>query len=188
MRRSVRSDFHSELTMLIDDFRSEYTRWREVAEKAIAQMPDDALNHVPSPEGNSVAMLARHVSGNLVSRFTNFLVEDGEKPDRDRDAEFVERPYTRAEVNGMMRRGFDVVDATLASLNDDDVARTVTIRGQAMTVHAALTRSLAHIANHMGQIILIARITAAGPWQSLSIPRGQSQSFNASMGADKPRN
>ncbi len=75
-------------------------------------MPDDALNHVPSPEGNSVAMLARHVSGNLVSRFTNFLVEDGEKPDRDREAEFVERPYTRAEVNEMLRRGFDAVDTS----------------------------------------------------------------------------
>src|SRR6478672_8961201 len=146
MRRSERSDFYSELSMLIDDLRFEYVRWRQVAEKAIAQMPDEALNYVPSPEGNSVAMLVRHVSGNLVSRFTDFLVEDGEKPDRDRDAEFAERPYTRAEVNEMMRRGFGAVDAALASLTDDDVARTVTIRGQSMTVHAALTRSLAHIA------------------------------------------
>jgi hypothetical protein len=175
------------MTMLIDDFRSEFARWRQTAEKAIAQMPDEALNHVPSPEGNSVAMLVRHVSGNLVSRFTNFLTEDGEKPDRDRDAEFVERPYTRAEVDGMMRRGFGVVDSALASLRDDDVTRTVTVRGQAMTVHAALARSLAHIANHLGQIILLAKMTTAGPWQSLSIPRGQSRTFNASMGADKPR-
>jgi hypothetical protein len=175
------------MTMLIDDFRSEYTRWRHTAEKAIAQMPDDALNHVPSPEGNSVAMLVRHVSGNLVSRFTNFLAEDGEKPDRDRDAEFAERAYTRAEVDEMMRRGFGVVDAALASLTDDDVTRTVTIRDQPMTVHAALARSLAHIANHMGQIILIAKMTAAGPWQSLSIPRGQSQSYNANLTGEKPR-
>ena len=167
--------------MLIDDFRSEYARWRQVAEKAMAQMPDEALNHVPSPEGNSVAMLVRHVSGNLVSRFTNFLTEDGEKPDRDREAEFVERPYTRAEIGEMMQRGFGVVDTTLASLTDDDVARTVTIRGQPMTVHAALTRSLAHIANHMGQIILIAKMTVTGEWQSLSIPRGQSQAFNAQL-------
>ena len=167
--------------MLIDDFRNEYARWRKTAEQAIAQMPDDALNHVPSPEGNSVAMLVRHVSGNLVSRFTNFLTEDGEKPDRDRDAEFVERPYTRAEVNDMMRRGFGVVDATLASLTDDDVTRTVTIRGETMTVHAALARSLAHIANHMGQIVLIAKMTAASSWQSLSIPRGKSTAFNEQL-------
>ena len=167
--------------MLIDDFRNEYARWRQTAEKAIAQMPDEALNHVPSPEGNSVAMLVRHVSGNLVSRFTNFLSEDGEKPNRDRDAEFAERPYTRAEVDEMMRGGFDVVDSTLASLTDADVTRTVTVRGQAMTVHAALTRSLAHIANHLGQIVLLAKITVGGPWQSLSIPRGQSQAFNQEL-------
>ena len=167
--------------MLIDDFRSEYTRWQKTAEKAIAQMPDDALNHVPSPEGNSVAMLVRHVSGNLVSRFTNFLTEDGEKPDRDRESEFAERPYTRAEVDEMMRRGFGVVDATLASLTDDDVTRTVTIRGEKMTVHAALARSLAHIANHMGQIVLLAKIAVGSPWQSLSIPRGKSQTFNEQM-------
>ena len=173
--------------MLIDDFRSEYSRWRQVAEKAIAQMPDEALNHVPSPDGNSVAMLVRHVSGNLVSRFTNFITEDGEKPDRDRESEFEERPYTRAEIGEMMRRGFDAVDAALASLTDDDVARTVTIRGQPMTVHAALTRSLAHIANHMGQIILLAKMSVTGPWQSLSIPRGQSQAFNANMAGEKPR-
>lgn len=167
--------------MLTDDFRSEYSRWRQTAEKAIAQMPDDALNHVPSPEGNSVAMLVRHVSGNLVSRFTNFLSEDGEKPDRDRDAEFAERPYTRAEVDAMMRRGFAAVDSALAPLTDEDMTRTVTVRRQAMTVHAALARSLAHTANHMGQIILLAKMTVTGPWQSLSIPRGQSRAFNEQL-------
>jgi len=167
--------------MLIDDFRKEYARWRQTAEKAIAQMPDDALNHVPSPEGNSVAMLVHHVSGNLVSRFTDFLTADGEKPDRDRDAEFFERPYTRAEVDEMMRRGFGVVESTLASLTDDDVKRIVTVRGEPMTVHAALTRSLAHIANHLGQIVLLAKMSVTGPWQSLSIPRGQSKAFNEQL-------
>ena len=164
--------------MLIADFRAEYARYRELAEKAIAQMPDAELNRVLAPEGNSAAMIVRHMSGNFVSRFTNFLTEDGEKPNRDRDDEFFERPYTRAEIGEMMRRGFGVVDSALASLTDADVARTVTIRGQPMTVHAALTRSLAHIANHMGQIILIAKMTVAGGWQSLSIPRGKSQAFN----------
>ena len=172
--------------MLIDDFRTEFQRWRGVAEKAIAQMPDEALNHVPSPEGNSVAMIVRHVSGNLVSRFTNFLTEDGEKPDRDREEEFAERLYTRAEIDDMLRRGFAAVETALDSVTDDDVARTVTIRAQPMTVHAALTRSLAHIANHIGQIILLAKMTVTGPWQSLSIPRGQSQGFNARMTREKP--
>lgn len=171
--------------MLIDDFRFEYVRWRQVAEKAIAQMPDEALNYVPSPEGNSVAMLVRHVSGNLVSRFTNFLTEDGEKPNRERDREFDERAYSRVEVNALWAEGFAVLDSALSPLGDADLERTVTIRQQPMTVHAALTRSLAHLAYHVGQIVLLARIGAAGPWQSLSIPRDKSQQFNASM--QRPR-
>ena len=165
--------------MLIDDFRSEHARYRRLAEKALAQMPDAALNHVPSTDSNSVAMIVRHISGNLISRFTNFLTEDGEKPSRDRDAEFVERPYSRAEIDELLRKGYAVLEEALASLTDDDLARTVTIRQQPLTVHAALSRSLAHVAYHVGQIVLLARTTAAGSWQSLSIPRGQSQQFNA---------
>ena len=165
--------------MLIDHFRSEHTRYRQLAEKALAQMPDAALNQVPSTDSNSAAMIVRHISGNLISRFTNFLTEDGEKPSRDRDAEFVERPYSRAEIDELLRKGYAVLEDALASLTDDDLARTVTIRQQPLTVHAALSRSLAHAAYHVGQIVLLARTTAAGPWQSLSIPKGQSQQFNA---------
>jgi uncharacterized damage-inducible protein DinB len=172
--------------MLIDDFRAQYANYRQLAEKALAQMPDAELNRVIAPEGNSAAMLVRHVSGNFVSRFTNFLTEDGEKPDRERDREFDERPYSRAEVNELWARGFAVVDDALAPLADADLERTVTIRQQPMTVHAALTRSLAHLAYHVGQIVLLARIHAAGPWDSLSIPRGQSQSYDpASSGGKK---
>ena len=132
--------------MLIADFRAEYARYRDLADKALAQMPDAELNRVLAPEGNSAAMIVRHMSGNLVSRFTNFLTEDGEKPNRDRDREFDERPYSRAEVNELWARGFAVLDAALA-------------------------RSLAHLAYHVGQIVLLAMIHAAEPWQSLSIPR-----------------
>jgi hypothetical protein len=164
---------------MIEDFRSEYERYRLLAEKALAQMPDDALNRVPSPEGNSAAMIVRHVSGNLVSRFTNFLTEDGEKPDRDRDREFDERPYTRAEMNEMWARGWSVLDANVGPLGDQDLSRTVSIRQQPMSVHAALCRSLAHIAYHVGQLVLLARMTAERDWQSLSIPRGESQQYNA---------
>ena len=167
--------------MLIDDFRSQYANYRQLAEKALAQMPDEQLDRVLSPEGNSAAMIVRHMSGNLVSRFTNFLTEDGEKPNRDRDREFDERPYSRAEMNELWAKGFAVVDAALAPLGDDDLGRTVTIRQQPMTVHAALTRSLAHLAYHVGQIVLLARIHAAGPWDSLSIPRNKSQQFNTAM-------
>jgi hypothetical protein len=167
--------------MLIDDFRAQYASYRQLAEKALVQMPDEQLNHVLSPEGNSAAMIVRHVSGNFVSRFTNFLTEDGEKPNRDRDREFDERPYSRSEMNALWAKGFAAVDAALAPLGDDDLERTVTIRQQPMTVHAALTRSLAHLAYHVGQIVLLARIHAAAPWDSLSIPRNKSQQFNTAM-------
>jgi hypothetical protein len=167
--------------MLIDDFRSQYVNYRQLAEKALAQMPDSALDRVLSPEGNSAAMIVRHMSGNLVSRFTNFLTEDGEKPNRERDREFDERPYSRAEMNALWAKGFAVLDDALAPLGDDDLRRTVTIRQEPMTVHAALTRSLAHLAYHVGQIVLLARIEAASPWESLSIPRNKSQQFNSEM-------
>jgi hypothetical protein len=170
--------------MLIDDFRSQYANYRQLAEKALAQMPDEQLNRVLAPEGNSAAMIVRHVSGNFVSRFTNFLTEDGEKPNRERDREFDERPYSRTEVSELWAKGFAVLDSALAPLGDDDLGRTVTIRQQPMTVHGALTRSLAHLAYHVGQIVLLARIHAAGPWESLSIPRGQSQTYDP---AKKPR-
>ena len=165
--------------MLIADFRSEYTRYRQIAEKAMRQMPDAQLNRVPAPDANSAAMIVRHMSGNFVSRFTNFLTEDGEKPNRDRDAEFDERTYTREEMEELWAKGFAVLEDALAPLGDADLQRTVTIRNQPMTVHAALARSLAHLSYHVGQIVLLARIYASGPWESLSIPKGQSKSYNA---------
>ena len=165
--------------MHIADFRSEYTRYRQIAEKAMRQMPDVLLNRVPAPDANSAAMIVRHMSGNFVSRFTNFLTEDGEKPTRNRDAEFEERTYTRDEVEEAWAKGFAVLDDALAPLGDADLQRTVTIRGQPMTVHAALARSLAHLSYHVGQIVLLARIYAAGPWESLSIPKGQSAQYNS---------
>jgi uncharacterized damage-inducible protein DinB len=167
--------------MLIADFRAEYARYRQLAEKALTQVPDAELNRVLAPEGNSIAMLVRHMSGNFVSRFTNFLTEDGEKPNRDRDREFDERPYSRTEVNALWAKGFAVLDDALAALGDGDLERTVTIRQQPMTVHAALSRSLAHLAYHVGQIVLLARIHAAQPWESLSIPRNRSQQYNSEM-------
>ncbi len=167
--------------MLIADFRSEYARYRQIAEKAMRQMPDVLLNRVPAPDANSAAMIVRHMSGNLVSRFTNFLTEDGEKSTRDRDAEFDERSYTRDEVEEAWAKGFAVLEDALATLGDADLQRTVTIRNQPMTVHAALARSLAHLSYHVGQIVLLARLYAAGPWESLSIPKGQSKSYNAAL-------
>jgi uncharacterized damage-inducible protein DinB len=167
--------------MLIADFRAEFARYRQLAEQALAQMPDAELNRVLAPEGNSAAMLVRHMSGNFISRFTDFLTADGEKPNRERDREFDERPYSRAEVDALWAKGFAVLDDALTPLDDADLERTVTIRQQPMTVHAALSRSLAHLAYHVGQIVLLARIHAAGQWHWLSIPRGKSEEYLAAL-------
>jgi len=170
---------------MIEDFRSEFERYRLLAEKALAQMPDSALNTVTAPDGNSAAMIVRHMSGNLVSRFTNFLTEDGEKPYRDRDREFDDRAYTRAELDEMWKKGWAVLQDNVAQLRDEDLSRTVSIRQVPLTVHAALTRAIAHQAYHVGQIVLLARMTASNEWQSLSIPRGKSQQYNAAPDREK---
>jgi hypothetical protein len=171
--------------MSIDDFRTEYRRYRVIAERALAQIPDSALNHVPAPDGNSAAMIVRHMSGNLRSRFTDFLSADGEKPSRDRDAEFLEGAYSRLEVDALWAQGWDVLESTLAGLSDWDLARTVTIRQQPLSVHAALCRSLAHVAYHVGQLVLLARMAATGEWQWISIPKGASEAYNAAPHSEK---
>jgi hypothetical protein len=164
--------------MLVQDFVEEYARYRALGEKAMAQVSDEALNRVMAPDGNSIAVLVRHVGGNLMSRFTNFLSEDGEKPWRDRDREFDEGTFTRAHVDEAWTTGWAILESELENLTDADLERTVTIRRKELTVHAALCRSLAHVSMHVGQIILLARMLADAPWQSLSIPRGQSQLYN----------
>ena len=160
--------------MLIEDFRIEFARYRALGEKAMAQVPDNALNVVVAPDGNSIAMIVRHMSGNLVSRFTDFLTTDGEKPNRDRDREFDDRQYSRQEMDRLWSTGWDVLEKQLATLTDNDAQKQVTIRQQPLTVHAALTRSLAHLSYHVGQIVLLARMHATGAWESLSIPKAKS--------------
>jgi hypothetical protein len=164
---------------MLEDFVAEYRRYRTIGERALAQLPDAALNHISAPDGNSPAMLVRHLGGNLVSRFTEFLTSDGEKPWRDREQEFAERSYTRAEVDALWAAGWQALEGALAELSDADLGRAVTIRGEAWSVHAALARSLAHVAYHVGQLVLLARQGAAGPWHWLSIPKGASAAYNA---------
>jgi hypothetical protein len=171
--------------MLIQDFTDEYLRWRAAGEKAMSQVSDEDLNHIPVGDGNSIAMIVRHVGGNLVSRFTDFLAADGEKPWRDRDGEFSDGPFSRKDVDETWKRGFDVVANELAKLSDKDLDRTVTIRGSELRVHEALCRSVAHTASHVGQIILLAKIAAGANWQTLSIPKGKSAEYARNPGMEK---
>lgn len=164
---------------MIRDFTDEYQRYRVIGERALGQLSDAALNRVTAPEGNSAAMIVRHMSGNFKSRFTDFLDSDGEKPWRDREAEFAERSYSRAEVDAMWAEGWDVVKRAIDGLTDEDLSRTVTIREQPLSVHAALSRSLAHAAYHVGQLVLLGREGATEQWKWITIPRGGSAQYNA---------
>lgn len=170
---------------MLEPFASEFRRYRLTAEKALAQVSDEALNHVLLPDGNSLAMLVRHISGNFKSRFTDFLTSDGEKPWRHRDQEFEERAFARAEMETHWREGWAVVEDVLANLTEDDLKREVYIRGKALTVHAALARSLAHVAYHVGQMILMARQHQQDDWQWISIPKGQSAAYNQNPTKEK---
>lgn len=163
---------------MIQDFLSECRRYRAIGEKALEQVSDKNLNRVFSPEGNSIPMLVRHISGNLMSRFTDFLSSDGEKPWRNRDAEFETREYSRAEIQELWQKGWDVLEAAMKSLSDDDFAKRVSIRKQVWTVHGALIRSIAHLAYHVGQMVLIARMCAESEWKWISIPKGMSAAYN----------
>ena len=156
---------------MIEDFAAEYRRFRLLGLGALEQMPDAALNAIRREDGNSPAMIVHHVSGNLTSRFTDFLTTDGEKPSRNRDDEFADRTCTRAAVLDTWNAGWRVLEHQLASLTDADMTRTVTIRAQPLSVHAALCRSAAHVAYHVGQLVLLARMSAGAEWRSLH-PQG----------------
>ena len=170
---------------MIDHFRSEFARYRTIGEKALSQLPDVALNKVPVTDGNSAAMLVRHISGNLASRFTDFLTTDGEKPWRNREGEFEERAYTREEVDRMWGDGFGVLESTLEGLSDSDLNVAVRIRGQEWTVHAALARSLAHLSYHIGQLVLLARLDAGTGWDWITIPKNASDAYNQRPDLDR---
>lgn len=159
---------------LLADLQFVYRQQRRLAEAAAEQVDDQAFFHAADQSANSIAVIMKHVGGNLVSRWTDFLTTDGEKPDRNRDGEFIVAGDTRADVMRTWNQGWERLEGTLAALHAEDLARTVTIRGEAHTVVQALIRNLAHAAHHAGQIVLAARTLAGADWQSLSIPRAGS--------------
>lgn len=162
----------------IDATMSSYRANKGWADQAIGQVSDDNLHVALDANTNSIAVIMKHVAGNLLSRWTDFLTTDGEKPWRNRDDEFVDTFTSRAEVLAHWERGWQQLFNSLSALTPDDLGRTVTIRGEPHTVALATQRSLAHTAYHVGQIILIARVLAGDHWQTITIPRGASASFN----------
>lgn len=151
---------------------------KRLADRAVEQVPDGKLHVALDEHTNSIAVIMKHVAGNLTSRWTDFLTSDGEKPWRNRDDEFVDAFGSRREVLDCWERGWACLLGTLHRLTAEDLGRTVTIRGEPHSVPLALQRSLGHTCYHIGQIVQVARIHAGSNWQTLTIPRGGSQQFN----------
>ena len=156
----------------LDDAIFTFRRYRELGERALAQLDDEQLVATPDEESNSVAIIVKHIGGNLRSRWSDFLTTDGEKPDRNRDGEFVlgERA-TRDTVLAWWHDGWDALFTTLEALRPDDLLRRVTIRGEPHTVVQAINRSLGHVAYHVGQIVFLAKHLRSADWKTLSIPK-----------------
>jgi hypothetical protein len=172
-----KSDINA-MTSIVESIRAEYLRYKALAEGAINQLPDNELSTEGPNGGNSIAVMAWHISGNLQSRFTDFLTSDGEKPWRKREEEFQPRSVTRSELLSKWNQGWDVLLGALANLSDEQLQHTVIIRGQSLLVHEALHRSLAHLSYHVGQIVYLAKSFRGSAWQYLSIPPGQSDAYN----------
>lgn len=156
----------------LDDVRAQFAKLKKLAEDAVAQVGDEELPIRLDPEANSIALIMRHMAGNLRSRFTDFLTTDGEKPNRNRDGEFEENgPITRKQTLDDWESGWQVLVNTLQALTSDDLQRDVFIRGERHSVIQALNRQLTHHAYHVGQIVLLAKHLRSAEWKSLSIPR-----------------
>jgi hypothetical protein len=151
---------------------------KRLADRAIEQVPDDKFRLALDANTNSIAVIMKHVAGNLLSRWTDFLTSDGEKPWRNRNTEFVDTFSDRAELLAYWERGWSCLFAALRSLKPEDLAKTVLIRGEPHSVSLALARSLGHTCYHIGQIVQLARIHAGPHWQTLTIPRGGSEEYN----------
>jgi hypothetical protein len=172
-------------THYIDEARRQLRGQKRLAESAIAQLKDEELFVTMDPESNSVAILVKHMAGNMLSRFSDFLTSDGEKPDRFRDQEFeLNAATTRADVMRWWEEGWAQVFTALDILKPEDVMRSVSIRGEPHTVLQAVNRQIAHYAGHIGQIIFLAKHLHANDWNTLSIPRGKSEEFK--MARPKP--
>lgn len=166
----------------------EFARLKSLGDGAMAQLSEEQFFAIPAPGDNSVAIIVKHVAGNLISRWTDFLTSDGEKPGRDRDMEFrISVSDTRADLLQLWSRGWTTLFDTVGPLRESDMARVVTIRGEPLTVLQAVNRQLTHYAYHIGQIVYLAKHLRGAEWRSLSIPPGRSEDFNRKPALYVPR-
>jgi hypothetical protein len=170
-------------TSYLEDSVAVLGYYKRLAERAMDQITDEQLFLTLDGEANSIAIIVKHMAGNMRSRWTDFLTTDGEKPDRNRDTEFEEPPTTRTALLALWESGWSCVFAALQPLTEADLGRTVTIRGEAHSVIQAINRQLAHYPHHVGQIVLLAKHFAGDRWNSLSVPRKGSAEFNRRVAA-----
>jgi hypothetical protein len=172
---------HTLTTSYTKDSLDLFRYYKRLAERAIEQCPDEGLFSTLDAESNSIAIIVKHMAGNMRSRWRDFLTTDGEKPDRNRDREFEEPPRNRAELIAMWEGGWKSLFDALEALAEADLTRTVTIRTEPHSVMQAINRQVAHYSYHLGQIVFLAKHSTAratGSWTSLSVPRHQSRQFN----------
>ena len=181
---AVREECTRQVTMQKDEVASRYLvdlirtfrNYKALGDGALAQVSDADLHTLVDRDANSISVIVKHLAGNLRSRFTDFLTTDGEKPDRDRDAEFeMTERVSRDDINGWWEQGWGIALASIESLTPEDLERTVTIRSEPFHVVEALNRLATHAAYHVGQIVLLAKHFAGPKWKTLSIPKGQSK-------------
>ncbi len=165
-------------TSYLEDSLALFRYYKKLAERAMEQVTDEQLFAALDEETNSIGIVVKHMAGNMRSRWTDFLTTDGEKPGRNRDAEFVDPPATRKALLEEWEDGWSCVFRALEPLSDADLGRTVTIRGEAHSVIQAINRQVAHYAHHVGQIVMLAKHFAHDRWQPLSVPRNRSAEFN----------
>ena len=155
--------------------------YKELGDKTFAQLNNDSdFHYQPNQESNSIAVIIQHVSGNMLSRWTNFLTEDGEKQWRERDEEFAIHSYTKEQLIGIWEKGWKCFVDTLESLKEEDLLKTIHIRQEQLSAVDAINRQLAHYPYHVGQIVYLGRMIRDEDWKNLSIPKGQSQQYNKS--------
>lgn len=171
------------LQNFLDETISTFRSYKRMAERSMEQVSDDEFFRAIDAEANSVAAIAKHIGGNLRSRWTDFLTSDGEKPDRHRDSEFLAENDSRESLTQIWENGWQALFAALESLTTDDLGKTVRIRGEDFTVVKAINRSLTHTASHIGQIVLLAKHFRSAEWETLSIPKNKSAEFNEHLSA-----
>src|SRR5258707_6434818 len=174
---------HKFSTSYLEDSIALFHFYKKTAERSIEQVTDEQLFATLDEEMNSIAIIVKQMTGNMRSRWTDFLTSDGEKPDRNRDTEFEAAPTTRADLMEMWERGWKLLFGALEPLGDADLSRTITIRTEPHSVMQAINRQVAHYSYHVGQIVYLARHFAGGKWQTLTIPKKKSAEFNREVAA-----